>query len=161
MTIAAIRQSIDVKAPPERAFDWFTRRMGDWWPKGRTPAEHPHEAVIVEPRQGGRWLERDAAGRETRWGTVLAWEPPLRLVIGWQLDRNFVFDPALVTEVEITFEALPEGGTRVRLEHRDLERFGADAATMAEKVGRGWPARLDDFARFADAPAAATAAVGD
>jgi hypothetical protein len=39
------------------------------------------------------------------------------------------------------------------LEHRNLERFGADAARHAEKLGAGWPERLAEFARYADASA--------
>jgi hypothetical protein len=52
-------------------------------------------------------------------------------------------------EVEILFEALPGGGTRVRLEHRDLEQLGSEAETFAGKVRSGWPERLGDFAQYA------------
>jgi len=52
--------------------------------------------------------------------------------------------------VEITFTPLERGGTRVRLEHRQLERFGADAERVADAVGSGWPARLSDFFAYVD-----------
>ena len=63
--IAPIVQTVEVKAPPERAFEAFTGSMGDWWPKGMTIGGSHHVAVVIEPRAGGRWFERDAEGRET------------------------------------------------------------------------------------------------
>lgn len=148
MSIAPIKYSVEVKPSPARAFALFTGSMGKWWPSGRTPGGKAHADVIVESRVGGRWFERDAEGTETQWGVVLAWEPPTRLLLGWQLNGNFAFDPNLLTEVELSFEAVPGGGTRVSLEHRDLERFGTDAEKMSKAVSGGWRARLDDFVAF-------------
>lgn len=150
MSIQPILHSVDVKSSPQRAFDLFTGRMGAWWPSGRTPAKHPHVAIIIEPRQGGRWFERDGTGNEEQWGTVLAWEPPRRLLLGWQLNPDFRYDPKLVTEVELTFEPLPGSGTRVTLEHRHLERFGAGAEIVAGKIRNGWPGMLGLFSQYAD-----------
>ncbi len=150
MTIAPVVTTVTVKAPPARAFDLFTTRMGDWWPKGRTISKSPHAAIVVEPRVGGRWFERDADGAECDWGEVLAWEPPGRLLLGWRLNTRFEFDPDLITEVELSFEPTPQGGTRVRLEHRDLERFGADAEKLAGQLGGGWGSRIADFQAYAD-----------
>ena len=150
MTIAPITCSIETKPPPPRAFALFTARMTDWW-GSRTPAAKPAVAVVVEPRAGGRWFERAADGEETVWGQVLTWEPPHRLVLGWQLNSRFVFDPDILTEVEIVFTPTGSGGTRVTLEHRNLERFGADAAEVAGKVGTGWPRQFGQFAQYADA----------
>jgi uncharacterized protein YndB with AHSA1/START domain len=149
MTIAPIRRSVRTKAPPTRAFEIFTGRMGRWWPRGRTVGQAPHEDIVVEPHVGGRWFERDAEGRETQWGEVLAWEPPHRVVLAWQLDGQKNYDPSLITEVEITF-APADGGTEVRLEHRNLERFRKAADTWAAAVARGWTEMLDVFAEFVD-----------
>jgi uncharacterized protein YndB with AHSA1/START domain len=85
---------------------------------------------------------------ETPWGKVLVWEPPSRVVLGWQLNSQWAFDPDFLTEVELTFA--PRGaGTIVTLEHRDLERFGAEAAARADQLGGGWASRLADYATFA------------
>jgi uncharacterized protein YndB with AHSA1/START domain len=151
MSIAPIVHTVQVKAAPARAFDLFTAHMGAWWPKGRTVAKNPHAAIVVEPRPGGQWLERDADGNETRWGKVLAWEPPSRLVLAWQLNCDWGYDADLLTEVELTFAPAEGGGTLVTLEHRNLERFGADAARHAEKIRGGWPTRLAEFAQYAEA----------
>jgi len=123
--------------------------MGAWWPRGKTPGGNPHAALVIEPRENGRWFERDADGHETQWGKVLAWEPPRRLLLGWQLDHNFRFDADLLMEVEILFEELAGGGTRVSLEHRNLERLGAEAEAFAGKVRSGWPERMGNFAQYA------------
>ena len=150
MTIAPIVRSVQVKAAPPRAFELFTNHLSAWWPKGRTIGEHDHEAIIIEPRSGGRWFERDAQGNETNWGKVLAWEPPGRLLLGWQINTKWSYDPDFLTEVELTFAPVPGGGTLVTLEHRDLERFGADAEKHAAALGGGWPVHLAQFAEYAD-----------
>ena len=149
MSIAPVKCSVDVRAPVARAFELFARNMGAWWPRGKTPGGNPHVDLIVEPRENGRWYERDAEGNETPWGKVLAWEPPRRLVLGWQLNHNFRFDANLLMEVEILFEELASGETRVSLEHRDLEQLGSDADTFAGKVRSGWPERMENFAQYA------------
>jgi DNA-binding transcriptional ArsR family regulator/uncharacterized protein YndB with AHSA1/START domain len=151
MSIAPIVHKVEVKAPRSRAFDLFATRMGEWWPKGKTIGKAEHAAIIIEAHSGGRWLERDAAGNETRWGTVLAWEPPARLLLGWQINSEWGYDPGLLTEVEVTFAPADNGGTLVTLEHRNLERFGADAERHAERLRGGWPTMVGGFARYADA----------
>ncbi len=149
MSIAPVRCSIEVQAAAAKAFELFTRNMGAWWPRGKTPAGRPHAELIIEPRPNGRWFERDADGHETAWGKVVAWEPPHRLVLGWQLDQQFRFDANLLMEVEIRFEDLAGGGSRLSLEHRDLEQLGGDAGAFAGKIRSGWPERLGNFAQYA------------
>jgi uncharacterized protein YndB with AHSA1/START domain len=139
---------VDVKGTAARAFELFSRSAGAWWPRGKTPAHSPHVDLVIEPRKDGRWFERDAEGIETQWGKVLVWDPPRRLILGWQLNHQFRFDPALLTEVEILFEELPGGVTRVSLEHRNLERLGVEAEDFAGKIRSGWPERMGNFAQY-------------
>jgi len=144
---APINRSVVVKAEVERSFAAFTGRMGRWWPRSHSIGSAPIADVIVEPRVGGRWYERSGDGAECEWGKVLAWDPPGRLILAWQLDANWKYDPALVLEVEITFTALQDGMTRVDLEHRNLERYGDKAAAVRDAVGsdRGWLGILKSF----------------
>jgi uncharacterized protein YndB with AHSA1/START domain len=151
MTIAPIVHTVRTKAPPARAFELYTGRMGDWWPKGRTAGKNPHVAITVEPRVGGRCFEVDAEGDETRWGDVMAWEPPSRLLMAWRLNANWIYDPAVDTELELTFTPAEGGGTVVRLEHRKFESLGADAAKVAASLDGGWPGFVADYGAFADA----------
>lgn len=150
MTIAPIRQSVSVKGDPLRAFRLFTEEMNGWWPEGKTIGPQPRAEVVMEPRVGGRWFEISQGGVETLWGKVLVWEPPSRLVLAWQIDAGWKFDPDFVTEVELRFTA--DGArTRVDFEHRDLERFGPSAAEHAAMLGSGWPTLLQLFAQKGDA----------
>lgn len=148
---AAIRRSIDVKASPERAFEVFASRMGEWWHKEHSIAQGTTQKdVIVEPRAGGRWYELGADGSEHPWGHVISYEPPRRLLLAWQLNRDFAFDPGLVTEVEVLFEPMAEG-TRVRFEHRHLERMGDGIVEQFEAMDGGWEMLLGLFAERANA----------
>ncbi len=149
MTITPLVRTVTVKAPPARAFELFANHIADWWPRGQTVGKKPHVALVIEPRAGGKWFETDEDGVETQWGQVLAWEPPTRLLLCWQLRTSWAFDPNLMTEVELTF-APADGGTLVTLEHRNLERFGATAVTHAASLGRGWPTKLIQFQAWAD-----------
>ncbi len=111
---APVRKRLHVNTTPERAFAVFTARMHAWWPLDHSLLQgKPRQDVIIEPRSGGRWFERATDGSECTWGRVLAWEPPGRVLLAWQIDATWRFDPDFVTEVEIRF--IPEGGaTRVR-----------------------------------------------
>jgi uncharacterized protein YndB with AHSA1/START domain len=150
VSIAPIVRRTHVRAPPERAFRLFTERMLDWWPARMTLGESPPVAIRIEPHAGGAWYQEDAAGHRIRWGSVLAWEPPNRLLLAWQLNAAFRYDPDLVTELELTFAAAPAGGTDVTLEHRNLERLGVDAARVADQLRNGWPTLVELFTSFAD-----------
>src|SRR5215217_2296890 len=115
---APVRKSLRVNASPARAFEVFTGGMGRCWPGNHSIGKSALRDAVVEPRAGGRWFERGEDGSECEWGRVLAWEQPSRLVLAWQIDAQWRFDPSFVTEVEIRF--IPDGdGTRLELEHRD------------------------------------------
>jgi uncharacterized protein YndB with AHSA1/START domain len=148
---APVRKSIFVNAPQDRAFNVFTNGIGRWWPKTHKIGQADVDRPIIEARAGGRWYELDVDGSECEIGKVSVWDPPARLVLIWQLTPEFKYDPDLVTEVEVLFT--PEGaGTRVELEHRDLERMGEKADAMRETVSGpgGWAALLELFADEAE-----------
>lgn len=128
-----VRKTVTVNAPQEHAFRVFTEGMGTWWPMdSHHTGDQPAVDVVVEPRAGGRWYELAADGSEDQWGRVLAWDPSDRVVLAWHLSMSFEFDPEpdRATEVEVRF--IPEGPsrTRVKLEHRQLERFGDKSEDM-------------------------------
>jgi uncharacterized protein YndB with AHSA1/START domain len=150
ITPAPVRKSIRVKASPERAFEVFTAGMGRWWPASHHIGASPLKDAVIEPREGGRWYERGEDGTECDWGRVLAWEPPSRVLLAWQLDGQWRFDPNLVTELEVRF--IPDGeATRVELEHRNIERFGdqAESTRAALDSPGGWSGILEGFAAAA------------
>ena len=148
---APVRKSITVNATPERAFTVFTANMGRWWMRTHSINSSPLQDVIIEPRVGGRWYERGEDGSMCEWGKVLAWEPPRRVLLGWQINGEWRYDASLTTEVEVNF--IPDGGgTRVELEHRHLERMGgsAEAARQAIDSPGGWSGLLAAFAQAAE-----------
>src|SRR5579862_7697110 len=87
---STINMHVTVEAPISHAFAVFTDRMVDWWPKTHHIGASAPVDVVLEPRVGGRWLERAADGVECLWGQVLVWSPPDRVVIGSQLTADWV-----------------------------------------------------------------------
>jgi uncharacterized protein YndB with AHSA1/START domain len=134
-----VSHTLTVRAPIERAFAVFTEGFGSWWPATHHLGEAELADAIIEPRAGGRWYERNADGSECDWGHVIAWEPPRRVLLAWQLDADWRYDPELVTEVDVRFEAVGDD-TQVTLEHRHLERMGgrADEVRRAIDSPEGW-----------------------
>jgi uncharacterized protein YndB with AHSA1/START domain len=140
-----------VWAPLEHAFQVFTEGLDKWWDSSHHLGPSERRQALLEGREGGRLYEIGVDGSECDWGRVLAWEPPHRLLLAWQIDGSWQFDPNLVTEVEVLFKALGPAVTRVEVEHRDFERFGADSAQMRASLGgsSGWQSLLDVFAQQA------------
>jgi uncharacterized protein YndB with AHSA1/START domain len=150
-TAHAVRRSVTIQGLPDHAFAVFTDGLSTWWPlQTHTIGAQPAAAAIIEPRAGGRWFERAADGSETDWGRVLAWEPPHRLVLSWEITPDWQHDGAIDTEIEVTFVADGDR-TRVELEHRGLETYGDRAEEMRgifESEG-GWGGLLDRYATAA------------
>ena len=112
MIIEPVRKSITVNTTPERAFNVF--RQGSWWPKEHSilASGSPQREIVIEPKVGGRWYEIGEDNSECVWGQIIVWDPPRRMVLGWQINGNFEIDRSATTEVEVNF--IPEeGGTRV------------------------------------------------
>jgi uncharacterized protein YndB with AHSA1/START domain len=146
----SVRAAIVVDAPLERAFSVFTEGFGRF-----KPPEHNLLAVdiaetVFEPREGGYLYDRGVDGSECRWARVLAYEPPDRVVISWDISPQWQLetDPGKTSEVEVRF--VPEGPqrTRVELEHRNLERHGEGWEGERDGVASegGWPLYLQRYA---------------
>ena len=133
-TLPAVRRSVTVAAPVERAFAVFTESFASWWPVGHHINPNGYAGAYIEPRVGGRWFERAEDGTECDWGVVLAWDPPTRIVLTWQLNGEWEYDadPARATEVEINFIAEGPTTTKVDLVHDKLER-----AVYGDRLGEG------------------------
>src|SRR5262249_55702856 len=101
---------------------------------------------VIEQRLGGRWYEKGIDGSECEWGTVLAWQPPEKIVLSWYLNSKFEYDRSIKSEVEVRFVAEGPKATRVELVHRIA---AADADVLREKVDApgGWTMLLDLYAQ--------------
>lgn len=149
-----VRKVVSVRAPQMVAWEVFTGKMGAWWPLasykiGKAPAVD----AILEPHVGGRWYEQGDDGSICQWGSVLAWEPPSRLVLSWDIGADWQYDPTLKTEIEVRFIADCSDRTRVELEHRHLDRYGAHRDKMRAifETEGDWGRVLEAFARTAAA----------
>ena len=109
--------------------------------------------AFMEPRAGGRWYERGEDGSECEWGKVLVWDPPTRVLLAWQINVQFKYDPTALSEVDIRFSAESPSVTIVELEHRNIDKLGAGAAEFRSKVDapQGWGGILDLYAACAAA----------
>jgi uncharacterized protein YndB with AHSA1/START domain len=146
----SFRTSIVVEAPIERAFRAFTEDFGRFKPPEHNLLGVEIAETVFEPRVGGHLYDRGVDGSECRWARVLAYEPPERVVISWDISPYWQLEPDLdkTSEVEVRF--IPEAAdrTRVELEHRNLERHGEGWEGVREGVGgdEGWPFYLQGFA---------------
>jgi uncharacterized protein YndB with AHSA1/START domain len=146
----SIRKSIVVDAPIERAFKVFTEGFGSFKPPDHNLLGVAVAATVFEPRVGGHLYDRGVDGSECRFARVLAYEPPHRVVISWDITPQWQLetDPDKTSEVEVRFTAESPDRTRVDLEHRNLERHGSGWEGVREGVGGddGWPLYLQRFA---------------
>jgi uncharacterized protein YndB with AHSA1/START domain len=149
---SSVRKSIVVEAPIERAFQVFTEQIGSWWPEDHHILQAELAEMVFEPRVGGHVYDRGVDRSECRWARVLAFEPPTRILISWDINLQWQLqaDPDKTSEIEVRFIAEGQNRTRVELEHRGLERHGEGWQQMRDALGsrNGWSHGLQ---RFADA----------
>jgi uncharacterized protein YndB with AHSA1/START domain len=147
-TTLTVRKEVTVEVSPERAFEVFTDEIDSWWIREHHNGPGELKQVIVEPRQEGRCYNLEVDGNEVDWGKVLAWDPPGRVVIGWQLNAEWRYDPDFVTEVEVTFTETAADTTLVVLEHRNLDRYGDAQAPIHEALDSegGWGGSIASYA---------------
>jgi uncharacterized protein YndB with AHSA1/START domain len=148
----SVRTSTLVEAPIERAFRVFTDDFGSFKPPEHNMLGVDIAETVFEPRVGGHLYDRGVDGSECRWARVLAYEPPNRIVISWDISPQWQIetDPDKTSEVEVRFISESAERTRVELEHRNLDRHGAGWEQTREAVDSegGWPLYLQRFAEL-------------
>ena len=148
-----VRQATLVRSDVAHTFHTFVRTIGAWWPTQPFSAGRDRvRDVTVECRQGGRVYETWDDGTVVEWGELLAWEPPDRFCMTWNITP-------VVTEVELTFTALGPALTRVAVEHRGWdaltdEQLAEDCALRGGYAGgayqQGWATILGRLAAAAE-----------
>ena len=125
---ASVRVSIYVDVDPDTAFEVFTDEIDAWYHRGPHTFFDTERCVGIrfEPFVGGRLIE--VYDRETGEGRAMA-----RVEV-WEPGKRLVFVDSRNTEADVTFEA-NDGGTRVTLEHRGLERLAPQAAEHHAQFG--------------------------
>lgn len=156
--VASVKQSVVVEAPIERAFKVFVEDFGSFKPREHNLLAVPIAETVFEPRVGGHIIDRGADGSECRWARVLAYEPPNRLLLSWDIGPRWQVetDPDRTSEWEVRFTAETPTRTRVDLEHRKLERHGEGWEGVRDGVAadQGWPLYLQRYVDLFDRPAA-------
>ena len=146
----SVREQVVVEAPIEHAFKVFTEDIGSWFPPEYNILQVEIAERVFEPREGGHVYDRGIDGSECHWARVLAYEPPNRVVISWDIDPEWQIEtnPEKTSEVEVRFVAEAPGSTRVELEHRNLDRHGEGWEGTRDAVGSegGWPGCMRRFA---------------
>ena len=145
-----IRHSVTVDAPIEKAFKVFTEDFGRFKPPEHNLLGVEIAETIFEARVGGFLYDRGVDGRECRWARILAYEPPHRVVISWDISPSWQIetDQYKTSEVEVRFVSQASGRTQVELEHRNLDRHGEGWEGVREGVDgdQGWPLYLQRYA---------------
>jgi hypothetical protein len=131
----------EIACPRLHAFEVFTARTANWWPRELSRSGMTQFTVALEPWVGGRMYERTSEGDEFDWAEVTAWEPPRRIGFLWHLHGSR--DDS--THAEVSFEA--EGGsTVVRLVHDGFDRIGAGREELWQRSRGDWELALERFA---------------
>jgi uncharacterized protein YndB with AHSA1/START domain len=127
--IEANRKSVTVPLPVEKAFSLFTAGIDMWWPfEDHSLGGEKTESAVFDV-DAKRLYERQADGSEHDWADIVEWEPPNRFLLNWRVN------PARPdTELEVSFSADGDA-TRVDLEHRGFERYGAEGRASYDE---GW-----------------------
>ncbi len=149
-TSTTVRTSIVVEAPIEHAFSAFIEDFDRIKPREHNMLAVAIAESVLEPHVGGRLLDRGVDGSECRWGRVLAYEPPNRIVFSWDISPQWQIETDIdrASEVEVRFIAEAPGRTRIDLEHRNLDRHGAGWQGLGAAIGsdQGWPVYLTRYA---------------
>ena len=146
----AIRTSITVDAPIERAFAVFVEDFDRIKPREHNMLGVDIAETVFEPRVGGHIYDRGVDGSECRWARVLAYEPPNRVLLSWDISPQWKLeeDPRKTSEWEVRFIAETPQRTRVEIEHRHLDRHGEGWQFVRDGVAtdQGWPLYLKRYA---------------
>jgi len=140
---------VTVAAPIEQAFRVFTEEFDRIKPREHNMLGVEIVETVFEAHVGGHVYDRGVDGSECRWARVLAFDPPRRLVISWDISPHWQIETNLdrTSEVEVRFIAENPHRTRVELEHRNLDRHGEGWQEEREAVNGegGWPLYLQRF----------------
>ena len=152
----ALQVDIIVDVPVKHAFRVFTEQFDEIKPREHNLLAAPIVQTVLEPRVGGTVYDVGADGSRCTWARVLAYEPPHRLVISWDITPSWQVEsnPDRTSEVEIRFTAEAPERTHVVLEHRHLDRHGEGWQGFTDLgSGAGWPLYLERYRAATQRPA--------
>ena len=89
----AVAGAADRVVPIERAFAVFTEDFGAFKPPEHNMLGVEIAETVFEPRVGGYLYDRGVDGSECRWARVLAYEPPHRVLLSWDISPHWQLRP--------------------------------------------------------------------
>jgi uncharacterized protein YndB with AHSA1/START domain len=150
---SSVLVALRVRASPERAFDAFTREIGEWWRPDPLFAITPQgDGVLAfEGEEGGRLVAHLPDGGVFEIGRVTEWRRGERLSFDW---RQAAFAPGQTTRVEVTFASAGEE-TRVTVRHfgwleiprKHAARHGFPDEVTQMRAAEWWRKSLESFSR--------------
>ncbi len=146
--LADPRVSIIVPVPPAEAFRIYAEHPIEWLPPEHTFVRDA-EAIVMEPRAGGRFYERGADGAEMTRGTIVEWAPPGRIALTWRIGPGWrpVPDDERASVIVVEFSPAGPGATEVALTYTHLERHGEMAEVIRYAIAQpGEGSTLDRYA---------------
>ncbi|MEO7965174.1 MAG: SRPBCC family protein [Gemmatimonadaceae bacterium] len=149
---AAVKREMLVNASRAHAFKVFTDDINRWWPREHHIGKSPLKRAVIEPQVSGRWYSICEDDSEIDVGRVQTWDPPNRVVMTWQINGSWQYDPNFVTIIDVAFEDVTPTQCRVLFEHRGLDAYGpaSDAVRMMFEAPNGWGETLSHFQRLAE-----------
>jgi uncharacterized protein YndB with AHSA1/START domain len=135
-----IHREVLVHLDPDRAFELFTARIGDWWPL----ASHSVFGARASVTFADDKLVETLGDQTAVWGEVIEWVPGERLVISWHAGQS----EAESTRVSVSFTQQGDH-TLVALEHSGWEAR-EDPIAIRREYDQGWPTVLAAYTSVAD-----------
>jgi uncharacterized protein YndB with AHSA1/START domain len=147
-----VRQSVVVDAPLDKAFAVFTEEFGRFKPPEHNLLGVEIAETVFEGHVGGYLYDRGVDGSVCRWARILAYDPPDRVVLSWDIGPTWQIetDPNKTSEFEVRFISETPNRTKIELEHRNLERHGDGWQSVRDGVDgdQGWPLYLHRYAEL-------------
>jgi uncharacterized protein YndB with AHSA1/START domain len=148
INLTSVKKELWVEASQQTAFEVFTQKMDSWWPRTHHIGACPMTELVVETKPGGRWYSTHEDGSEADIGYVMTYEPYSQFTLCWQVNGDFKFDAGLFTEVQVQF--IPEGPntTRVKMEHKDMQKLGG--SKLIGSMDQGWGMIMERYKKQAE-----------
>jgi Activator of Hsp90 ATPase homolog 1-like protein len=135
--LAPIAFEYALRCSADKAFDAYTRRIGEWWDPRYSANGDTLETVVIQPLVGGRVFARHTDLGDHEWGEVVVFEPGRQLVHTFTLAQ----DPAHPSEVEVEFAPGDGDSCTMRLAHGGWNDANA---SNRQKFG-DWPVILERY----------------
>ncbi len=131
MTTSEIIKTLFLPVSPEIAWEYLTEadKLAKWF-------HAPKDDLVIGPFA----LYGSDSGDKLCWGDVLTMDPVTRLIYSFSI-KPF---PTIASTVEWRLDAV-EGGTRITMHHKGLDKVGNAFMGLALALDKGWDGHFADL----------------